>query len=322
MYTTLFALGGAFIALPCLSYFKRLQSFYMKQYLFSILIAVSVTANAQTITEKPKILYGICTKDSLLADPFSKWFTAGYDSYRPNSLTTSLLRKQSVDNISIDVFFGTWCGDSKREVPRFLKLLDEISFPAKRLRLIGVGGGDSLIKQSPQHEEAGKGIFRVPTFIIYKNGIEINRINEFPAFSLEKDMLAILTNQPYSSNYRSFALVKQWLADGTLSDENIMAIGLAQQLRLLVKDEHELNSLGYLLIKLGKKKEALRIFQANYYLHPESANIASSLGEGYYENGDYKKAVQYLEKALELNKVPADIKGILAVLYKAKERDK
>ena len=41
-----------------------------------------------------------------------------------------------------------------------------------------------------------KGIFRVPTVIVYRNGIEVNRINEFPALSLEHDLYAILNGQP------------------------------------------------------------------------------------------------------------------------------
>lgn len=287
-----------------------------------LLIAFSYTATAQTSTEKPKILYGVCIKDSLTVDPFGKWFNTNYDSYQPNAATIANFKKQSVENISIKVFFGTWCGDSKREVPRFLKLLSAISFPERKVQLIGLGNGDSLVKQSPCHEEVGLGIFRVPTFIIYKDGVEINRINEFPVFSLEKDLLSILTNQPYNPNYRSFAPISKWLADGTLSDENISVAGLAEQLRLLVNDENELNSLAYLLLKQDKKKEALKILQVNYNLYPESANVVSSLGEGYYENGDNKKAVAILEKALELNKNPQEVKGILEILYKAKEKDK
>lgn len=293
----------------------------MKKIFCVLSLILSLAATAQTVAEKQKILYGVCTKDSLLADPFGKWYNSGYDSYQPNTEIISLLKKQTADNVSIEIFFGTWCGDSKREVPRFLKLLNTLSFPDKKIKLIALGGGDSLTKQSPEHEESGKGIFRVPTFIIYRSGIEVNRINEFPVFSLEKDLLSILSNQPYSPNYHSFALIKKWLDDGTFSDENISATSLGQQLWLLVKSEHELNSLGYLLLKQNKKKEALRVFQANFSLYPESANIASSLGEGYYENGEYKKAVSILERALELNKAPADIKSILDILYKAKEKE-
>ena len=293
----------------------------MKKITCLYFIVLSFAAQAQLLPEKTKILYGVCTADSLLADPFGQWFKTGYDNYHPNTVTIASLQKTAKDNLSIEVYFGTWCGDSKREVPRFLKLLHDISFPDKKVTLIALGTSDSLVKQSPKHEEAGKGILRVPVFIIYKNGIEINRINEYPSFSLEKDLLDILTNQPFVPNYQSFASIKKWLEDGTLTDENISPSGLAGVLRLLIKNEHELNGVGYLLLKQGKKKEALKIFQVNAFLFPESANIISSLGEGYFENGDYKKAISILERSLELNKVSSDIKGILEILYKAKEKD-
>ncbi|MEO7923690.1 MAG: hypothetical protein ABIR30_08420 [Chitinophagaceae bacterium] len=286
-----------------------------------IILLFSSPAIAQTAAEKPKILYGSISKDSLTATPFNKWFNIGYDNYHPEETILSSLKKQGFENIRISIFFGTWCGDSKREVPRFLKLLSEVSFTVKNVQLIAVGNGDSLVKQSPQHEEAGLGIFRVPVFIIYKNGKEINRINEFPVLSLEKDLQNILGGEAYIPNYHSFGLIRGWLEDGSLSDENTSPAGLAEQLRSLVGGEHELNSLGYLLLKQDRKKEALRIFQVNYHLYPKSANILSSLGEGYYENGDNKKAVSFLERALELNKEPQDVKGILEVLYKAKEKE-
>lgn len=290
----------------------------MNKIISLLFIAFSYVATAQSAVEKPKTIYGICTKDSLIVEPFGKWFTTNYDNYQPAIETITNLKKLSLENISIQLFFGSWCGDSKREVPRFLKLLSLISFPENKIQLIGVGTGDTLVKQSPQHEEKGLGIFRVPVFIIYKNGIEMNRINEFPAFTLEKDLMSILKNQPYTANYRSFASVNRWLSDGTFYDENISVAGLAVQLRSLVSGENELNSLAYLLLKQGMKKEALKLFQANYNLYPESTNVISSLGEGYFENGDNSKAIIFLEKALELNKNPQDVKGILEILYKAK----
>lgn len=294
----------------------------MNKIFISLCLLLPVITIAQTTAEKPNILYGICSKDNLSADPFGTWFISSYNDYSPNITITDQLKKQNTDKISIEIFFGTWCGDSKREVPRFLKLLHAISFPEKNITLIGLGNGDSLYKQSPQHEEAGKGIFRVPTLIIYRNGVEINRINEFPVLSLERDLLNIISNGQYTPNYHSFATVKQWLTESMFLDSNISTAGLAQQLRLLVKNEHELNSLGYLLLNHDKKKEALRLFQINYFLYPESANVISSLGEGYYENNDFKKAISFLEKALEINKKPDDIKGIVEILYKTKEKEK
>lgn len=293
----------------------------MNKIVCLIWAAFALTAAAQNAEERPRILYGLCTKDSLRSEPFAKWYNSNYDSYIPTGSIKDQLRAQSSEKITIKVFFGTWCGDSKREVPRFLKLLSAVSFPEKQVQLIALGSGDSLVKQSPGHEEAGLGIFRVPTFIIYKNGTELNRIIEFPVFSLEKDLLQILRQEPYSPNYRSFSSILRWIREGTLADENISVRGLAEQLRPLVSGEQELNGLGYLLLKQGKKTEALQVFRMNYGLYPESSNTAYSLAEGYWENNDPQKTVGLLERSLEQNKDPKRLRDILVLLYKAKEKD-
>lgn len=290
----------------------------MRKLLLSCCVVVStVVITAQTNTSKPEILYGAVQKVDLQKPPYNKWFDSTYAAYDPSPVVISKISKQQLKDIRIEIFFGTWCGDSRREVPKFLKIMDQLGVPASKISLIATGS-DSLYKQSPQHEEAGKGIFRVPVFIIYRNGVEINRINEFPVSSLEKDLAVILADQPYSPNYRSFTLVKNWLQDGSLLDKNTSLRGLALQLKYLVAGERELNSLGYVLLEQGKKAEALKIFQVNAILYPESVNVLSSLGEGYYENADHQNAVVTLEKALKLNKEPAMVKEILQVLYKAK----
>ena len=281
-------------------------------------IGIVLISSAQSSVEKPRILYGSITKDSLLSAPFDKWFGTGYDGYKPDATTVELLRKKSLKDYSIEIFFGTWCGDSKREVPHFMKLLSDISFPVYNLKMIAVGGSDSLYKQSPDHQEKGLGIFKVPAIIIYKKGTEVNRIIEYPALSLEKDLLSIMENEPVVANYHTFPLVNKWLKDGTLLDDNVNSRSLAAQLKLLAGNEYELNSLGYVLLAQDRKKEALKIFQVNNNLYPESANVLSSLGEAYQKNGDNKNAVSYLEKALEQNKDPQSVKGILEILYQAK----
>jgi len=287
----------------------------MKKILLSLFLVTTIALQSQVPTE---ILYGAIDRSSLQKTPFDKWFISGYQDYQPSVDVLQSLKKSDLKGICIEVFFGTWCGDSRREVPRFLKLLDEIGLPVKNIRLIAVGGSDSLIKQSPDHEEAGKGIFRVPTFILYKNDKELGRINEYPVNSLERDLYAILLNQPYSPNYKSFATIRNWMKDGTLSDRNMSIRGLAMQLRSLVNNERELNSLGYLLLNQGNKEAALRIMQFNAQLYPESANALSSLGEAFLKNSDAKSALPLLERSLELNKDPLLVKEILKVLYQAK----
>jgi len=146
------------------------------------------------------MLLGKCTRNALLQAPFADWFKPNYDSYVVDSFTCNFIRPLLADK-TITIFMGTWCGDSRRETPRVLKMLDCCNFPTNNLKLVMVGNGDSLYKKSPQHEEAGKNIVRVPTIIIEQKGNEIGRIIEFPITSLEKDLLSILRKEKYQPNY-------------------------------------------------------------------------------------------------------------------------
>jgi len=70
----------------------------------------------------------------------------------------------------------------------------------ENLKIVAVDGRKDNYKRSPNGEEWGLNILRVPTIIFYKNGREINRIIETPNKSLEADMLKILTTEAYRSN--------------------------------------------------------------------------------------------------------------------------
>jgi len=187
----------------------------MKTYFIIIIISFvtiascSVAKNSSSpvlINQKSKdargndMLLGKCTRDALAQGPFRDWFKPNYDSYVVDSFTCNFIRPLLAGK-SITIFMGTWCGDSRREVPRVLKMLDCCGFPMKDLTLVMVSNMDTMYKKSPQHEEAGKNIVRVPTIIIEQKGAEIGRIIEFPVTSLEKDLLTILRKEKYQPNY-------------------------------------------------------------------------------------------------------------------------
>ncbi len=151
-------------------------------------------------------LLGACSRIALQQAPFVNWFQPNYDSYVVDSATCKFV-EPLLKNKKITIFLGTWCGDSKREVPRILKMLDCCNFPAGQLQLIMVSNIDSSYKQSPTHEEWGRNIVRVPTIIIEEGGRESGRIVEYPVISLEKDLLAILRNNKYIPNYSSQRVV-------------------------------------------------------------------------------------------------------------------
>ena len=83
---------------------------------------------------------------------------------------------------------GTWCSDSRREVPRFFKILDKLNYDQKNVTLICVDR-----KKAAQTGNVDKlKIELVPTLIFYKDNAEIGRIVESPKETLEKDLMKIV----------------------------------------------------------------------------------------------------------------------------------
>ncbi|RTY87532.1 thioredoxin family protein [Flavobacterium sp. GT3R68] len=146
---------------------------------------------------KPEFLTGIIGMDDLQQAPFEAWFVPAYENYQPNHEVVEQLHKLT-DNVKITIFMGTWCEDSQQQVPRFYKILKFISFDFNKVTLIATDRS----KKTPEHLEEGMTITHVPTFIIYKNEKEIQRIVETPVESLEKDLLTILSGKPYKHSYQ------------------------------------------------------------------------------------------------------------------------
>ncbi len=90
--------------------------------------------------------------------------------------------------VSIDVFLGTWCPDSRRQVPRFLKIMDLADNANFQYQLYGL---DRSKRDSEGSAEKSQ-IEYVPTFIISHNQKEIGRIVENPMVSIEHDLLEIV----------------------------------------------------------------------------------------------------------------------------------
>ena len=139
--------------------------------------------------EQSTWLLGYFSRERMTELPHSEWYTKGYDEYMVDSKSIDELKDIEKKIITIKIVMGTWCSDSRREVPRFMHILDYWEFPVENVTFIGV---DDL-KISPVGEYEYLGIERVPTFIFYKNNIEAGRIIENPVTSLEKDMVKIIT---------------------------------------------------------------------------------------------------------------------------------
>jgi thiol-disulfide isomerase/thioredoxin len=99
-----------------------------------------------------------------------------------------------------EVFLGTWCGDSRREVPRMEKIFSEMGIDMSNVLIVTLDRD----KISPNGEQEGKDIRYVPTLIVNKDNQEIGRIVESPSSetaTLESDLFEISLGIPPVPNY-------------------------------------------------------------------------------------------------------------------------
>lgn len=116
-----------------------------------------------------------------------RWFDSTFNAYTPNPATLEKL-KPLYTGAKILCFAGTWCSDTRRELPRLWRILFESSTDPDMMTMIGI----DRQKMSPNGESIPFNIRLSPTFIILRNGAEIGRIEEKPIATLEEELLSIL----------------------------------------------------------------------------------------------------------------------------------
>lgn len=246
-----------------------------------------------------EVLLGEINKNGLTRNTFNSWFSKNHEEYMVNKSITKKL-KDSLNQYEIKVFLGTWCGDSKKEVPRFYKIIEAAKFPENQLQVIALDRTEDAYKQSPNREEKGLNIHRVPTFIFYRNGKEINRIVEHPKETLERDMLSIVTDNKYTSNYMAANYMNYLLKNKPLDSLKLEEVNLVPRLAEHVKGSRELNTYGYSLLRSNQIEKALYIFDFNTKIFPYKYNVYDSLGEAQLKAGNRSNALKNYYKVLSL----------------------
>ena len=263
-----------------------------------ITLAQSLNKEINPSGKSPSLL-GKINKEGLTGDNYTSWFTENYDAYTPKQNSIDSLESH-LPKYTITAFMGTWCGDSKREVPKFYKVLNEANFPLERLTMVAVNRDRATYKQSPGGEHEGLNIHRVPTFIIYKNGKEVNRIVESPVTSLEEDLVHIIQKN-YTSNYNGVALVNDLLTEMETRSFNKKQKRLLPELKKQVKGTRELNTYASVLFSAHKEEESIIAARMNTLLFPEEASTYTSLANKLAMTDKEEEALENYEKALSLD---------------------
>lgn len=173
----------------------------MKKFFILILVITSFSfvgfsqsLNNQLLDKEidQKVLIGKCDRKGItrVHKEFKLFYNFNYGNYKPDLEMSRKIHDEIQDkNFKIVVVVGTWCDDSKRWVPRFYKLMDEVGIKDDVIELIAV---DSK-KLAYTVDVAAYDIEKVPTFIVYdEEGKEKGRIIESPEDSIEKDFYKII----------------------------------------------------------------------------------------------------------------------------------
>ncbi len=111
-------------------------------------------------------------------------FAHHYESYQQDQTEADNFAR--LKNIEIIVFFGLWCHDSQRELPRLLKLLEASNFPKNKLKLITIDTNKTV---PSEYAEQFK-VKYTPTIFVTQNNQIIAKVVEKPKETLAKDILA------------------------------------------------------------------------------------------------------------------------------------
>lgn len=134
-----------------------------------------------------------------------------------------------------------------------------------------------------------------------KNNMTIIVLSNYrgKVWSLGHSIHNILLDKPYKSIYEA------------IREVSIQNVDLGIKTYKELKEKHqdiyqfdnpgELNKLGYELLRMDKKEEAIKMFVLATSEFPDNANLFDSLAEAYFNNEQYDLSLENYKKSLELN---------------------
>jgi thiol-disulfide isomerase/thioredoxin len=150
--------------------------------------APEVAAPVAAPAPEEGVLVGPVTREKVEASP--EWVQAEVEAKPDPNVAAALASVPP--GAEVEIFLGTWCGDSRREVPRFWKAVDAAGGAVPfQVHYVGVDHA----KKEPAAEIAREGVRYLPTFIVRRGGHEVGRIVETSPNGIESDLLALLTGK-------------------------------------------------------------------------------------------------------------------------------
>ncbi len=273
----------------------------MKKIVFLLLLIPYIATSQKSYLDKDgnPHLWGMIKINDLKKSPYSDWYAASMVNY---NLKNQGKIKDGLKDVEVKIYMGTWCGDSKRWVPRFIEQWLELELRTEQLQIIGVHNEDALYKQSPDKSENKYDIHRVPTFVFEKDGKEIGRIVESPVNDLYTDLSQISLGYPTEPRYKGVTYIASILDTLTISVEDEHEnMKIARRIYRDVSYVGEMNTYAKKLYTEGRVNEAEWVYHLNTILYKYHPFTHQQMGAFYEKTGRIDEAIEKYYKALTID---------------------
>ena len=274
----------------------------MKKIILLLMNVVLVLqAYSQTYTDKKGNvhLWGETDINELSSGNYKEWYDKNYQDFESE---LSPKDGEYLKDTKVKIFLGTWCGDTKYLVPKFIKAWQQMGLNENQLTLIALNSIGDDYKRGPNKETIGYNIHKVPTMVFERNGEEIGRIVERTVFDLDTDIMQIAKGGPYEERYQGVCILDKIMneldVDSLFIRENLNKI--FKEVRREVGTSSELNAYGYVLKAQGELKKAEFVLLLNRYLFAYNPNVRDSYGEILMASGKYDLAKAEYEEVIRL----------------------
>lgn len=243
-------------------------------------------------------LAGEIQLSDLQTGPYQEWYDENYQAFEKSDKPSAWI--ENLKDAKVEIFLGTWCGDSKKWVPRFVNLWQSIGLDTSQLKIVALYDDAEKYKQGPEGEEKDRNIHRVPTFIFSRDGEEFARMVESPVNDLETDLAQIALGYASAPSYRGATAMMELLttkSDAEIKDD--MKTHLNAVYRQTGRSV-ELNTLGYVYLRSDRVREALMTFKFNTRFFPYDPNVYDSYAEALERDGQLALAMENYQKVLEI----------------------
>lgn len=157
-------------------------------YAIAAVLGVASPPTAKPADAPPLELVGTVTRAEV-EKKIPGWHEAR-EASEPNAEAAKKLAKVAT-GATVEVYFGTWCGDSRRELPRLWKAMTLAGATVPfTLRTVAMPR-DKSHRRYPE----GVTVTQLPTFIVKRNGKEVGRVVETSPGGIESDLLALLNGE-------------------------------------------------------------------------------------------------------------------------------